>query len=310
MLLLLVVTLTLPPAPPAAARPDGPLVPERGALVGAYFRPPSGWSREATIRQLRRRERYFGRKVDIFHWYYSFGKTFPTWRERWNLRRNRRPMISWGGTDVRTINSGAHDALIRARANGVRRLRKRVFVRFLWEMEGYHLHQSIAPRPFKRAWRRVVRTFDERGARNAVWVWCPTAWGFAAGKAQRFYPGDRWVDWVCADGYNWAGVRSGERSHDVNDIFKAAHRFSRRHGKPMMVGEWGAVERAPGAKARWFRRARHQFKRDLRHIAALVYFDTKRTGTNWRVDSSSSSYAAYRELVRDPYYDPRKRVAR
>ena len=54
--------------------------------------------------------------------------------------------------------------------------------------------------------------FDAEGATNVTWAWCGTAWGMktpdsatsTAGSAYQYYPGDDVIDWVCADGFNWA----------------------------------------------------------------------------------------------------------
>jgi beta-mannanase len=53
------------------------------------------------------------------------------------------------------------------------------------------------------AWRHLHDLFAERGADNVRWVWCPNATAFTDRTAQQFYPGDGYVDWVCADGYDY-----------------------------------------------------------------------------------------------------------
>ena len=50
------------------------------------------------------------------------------------------------------------------------------------------------------------RSSRREGATNVGWVWCPLATGFTDGRAQKYYPGDDQVDWLCADVY--PGTRS------------------------------------------------------------------------------------------------------
>src|SRR5438105_15657730 len=79
---------------------------------------------------------------------------------------------------------------------------KPVFIEWFPDMDTSSL--AVSPASFVSAWRHVHDIFAARGATNAVWVWCPSAPGFASSTAQAYYPGDTYVDWACADGYNWA----------------------------------------------------------------------------------------------------------
>jgi hypothetical protein len=71
-----------------------------------------------------------------------------------------------------------------------------------------------------------------------------------------------------------------------------------------MVGEWGVVERAPGAKAEWLAGARTALKSRLPKIAAVVYFDADRQ-YDWRLATSPGSLAAFKALAADPYFNRR-----
>ena len=56
---------------------------------------PLDSSAAADKRALLAEERYLGRKIDIVHWFYSWNKTFPSWREPYQIANGRVPMISW-----------------------------------------------------------------------------------------------------------------------------------------------------------------------------------------------------------------------
>ena len=115
--------------------------------------------------------------------------------------------------------------------------------------------------------------FRAEGADNVRWVWCPNASAFNDGTAQTFYPGDDFVDWTCADGYNWAPGRPGDDYRSFQDIFAGFYGWARLQKKPIMVGEFGVQERNPGEKAEWILAARDAVKSDFPLMRAVVYFE-------------------------------------
>jgi Glycosyl hydrolase family 26 len=282
------------------ARPAASLAPPTGALLGAWVTPPGDFTDVGRRDAIARLEADLGRRLDIDHHFYAWDKPFPTADERWDLRQGRIPMISWGDADTVAVASGAEDALIRSRADAVRALGSPVLLRWFWEMDGSRYAQvAHSPEHYVAAWRHLHDVFAERGADNARWVWCPNASGFADNSAPRYWPGGAYVDWVCADGYDYPWT-----DQSFAQVFAAFHRWGATTGKPLMVGEFGAVEGSPGDKAQWLRDARAALKERLPRIAAIVYFDATRR-YDWRVDSTPASFQAFRTLATDPYFDRR-----
>jgi hypothetical protein len=281
------------------------LVPERGSLFGSWVKPRTGWDMQDQKAAIRRFEDTAGRQLDVNHFYYAFDKEFPTWHEAWSLRRGSVPMISWNGTAAGAIAGGRYDTMIRQRADAVRELGAPVFLRFFWEMDG-EPDLIASPAQYVRAWRHVRDIFARRGATNASWVWCPNAWAFTEGRAGRFYPGDRWVDWLCADGYNWAPRKHGSRWRSFSEIFADFYRWGKRRGKPMMVGETGVQEdrRHAGRKQRWLLNARGAMKRTFPRIRAFVYFHSD-SNYPWWIDSSRRAAKGFREIARSSYFRTR-----
>jgi hypothetical protein len=280
--------------------PPGALAPKSGALLGAWVTPPGDFTSQGQQAAVTELETQLGRRLDINHHFYRWDKPFPTDNERWDLANGRIPMISWGDQDTRRVASGADDDLIRQRADAVAALGRPVLLRWFWEMDG-NRYRSVAhsPEEYVAAWRHLHELFAERGAANVRWVWCPNASAFADHSAQRFYPGDAFVDWVCADGYDYPW-----NTASFAELFKAFHAWGAGTGKPLMVGEWGAVERSPGAKARWLADAHTALKTRLPRIAAVVYFDADRE-YDWRIGTSPDSLAAFEAMAADPYFDRR-----
>jgi hypothetical protein len=300
------IGVALPPAPSQAqsARPMGPLVPEEGTLFGAYVKPSSGWDREDVQAGIVRMEAQIGRSLAIDHHFAPWGIQFPSWKEPWDVANGRIPMTSWGAISTRRVNSGAVDDFIRARADEVREFGHPIFIRWFWEMNGdASFRQAGRPSRFIAAWRRIRWIFGRQGATNAIWVWCPTAWGFSDGSAQRYYPGDSYVDWLCATGFNWAPGREGNPWRRFRDIFDAFYTFGSRTGKPMMVGAYGVQERELGEKAAWFTEASADLKDVFPAVAAVVYFNSNRD-FDWRVTTSASSLDAFRAMGLESHFNP------
>jgi hypothetical protein len=285
------------------------LAPLSGALLGAFVNPDNAWrGNDDSFAKVRAFESLIGRTLDIDLHYYAWDNVFPSGLEQWDIAGGRIPLITWYGTKLDDINSGASDVLIRARAAGVRKLGAPVFIRWGWEMNGdWYPHSGAqnmpdGPTKFIEAWRRIHRLFDEAGATNAVWVWSPNfeskpkaAWN----NWLNYYPGDKFVDWVGIDAYNWGTSQRWSGWRSLADLVKPIYtRFAAR--KPIMIAETASAE-VGGSKARWIHDAAQAISRDLPAVKALVWFDVDKE-TDWRVDSSAPALAAFRELAQDPYF--------
>ncbi|HYH48286.1 MAG TPA: glycosyl hydrolase, partial [Acidimicrobiia bacterium] len=303
--------LPTPDRPALPAVPSTPATPPRstppGALFGAHIEAP-GDDHGVQMAAVEERERDLGRRLAIDHHFYPWDKEFPTARERVDLRDGRIPMISWNGKTLNlAIGLGQHDELIRTRARAVKALGGKVLIRWMWEMDGRQKAEHTRhPALYVAAWRRIHDTFAEEGATNVQWVWCPNATAFRkqdARNAPAYYPGDDYVDWVCADGYNWAPGRKGDRWRSFASIYKDFYEWGIARGKPLMVGEYGAQERNPGEKAQWITDAREALKSQFPGIKAVVYFDANKD-YDWRVTSSPETLAAFRAMANDPWFRP------
>jgi hypothetical protein len=295
------------PAPslvPPTATPGGP----PGALFGAYVQ---GTSSKADVQMaaVERREHDLGRRLAINHHFYPWDQEFPTVREEADLQAGRIPLISWNGKDTLSlgIGLGQHDDLIKTRARAVKALGQKVMIRWMWEMDGRKkAEDSRHPALYVAAWRRIHDVFAAEGATNVQWVWCPNATAFRPEderNAPAYYPGDEYVDWICADGYNWAPGRQGDQWRSFASIYGAFYEWGMARAKPLMVGEFGAQERNPGEKAQWLTDAREALKTRFPGIKAVVYFDANKD-YDWRVTSSPETLAAFRDMANDPWFTP------
>ncbi|MDT4921537.1 MAG: hypothetical protein QOI15_2439 [Pseudonocardiales bacterium] len=131
------------------------------------------------------------------------------------------------------IAHGDRDAYLDGQAAALAALGTPVFLRFTWEFD-IRYFGATAAEVHRAAWRHTWSRFQHAGATNVAFVWCPTWLAYQDGTADRFYPGNSYVDWIAADGY--------ARSPDYRPfatMFTAANVFALNHGKPFMVAETG-----------------------------------------------------------------------
>ena len=286
-------------------------VPDEGALLGVYPKPKDGdWTVEGQKRRYEYLEGVMGRRFDIGHYFHKWDAGVPTWREEWHVEQGRVPMISWanfradgGGVYSSEIVAGQEDDLIRAHADSLRDFGSPILVRWFWEMDGSNKAEwAQDPETWIAAWRHIVSIFREQGADNVEFVWCPNAWAFNTGDGADWYPGDGWVDWLCADGYNWAPGQDGAEWMSLGDIFGAFHDWGAGKNKPMMIGETGVQERNPGEKPAWILDIPDELRTRLPAVKALVYFDSD-TIYDWWIDSTPDSLEAFADMSQDSWFN-------
>ncbi|MGH9024272.1 MAG: hypothetical protein ACRDV9_14450, partial [Acidimicrobiia bacterium] len=235
----------------------------------------------------------------------------------WDVSLGRVPLVGWACQNSANINSGQYDEVIRTTGLAFQALGAEFFMRYCWEMDGSKRIKDEsdddgdgnrsephvgAPEDFIRAWNRIYDiiaaplvpmvhevplTVARVGAKNVIWVWCGNAAFFkdtndAGHYAWDYYPGDAVVDWVSADGYNWAlskrnrnanppyskdrwrgmveifdefmvwarwtpasgPVPDGMRFENNGDLTGVPAAFPRKGAvRPIMIGEYGAIEK-------------------------------------------------------------------
>lgn len=289
-----------PDAGPAAPRRTASIrPPAHGALFGAYVDPPE-YVEPARISAVEHFEEQIGRRLAVYHDYHTWTDPFPSASDTYFADRGTTLLLSWAGTDTRTILSGADDAMIRARAAALARLGRPVLLRWRWEMNRPNLAAEIhSGGDYIAAWRHLHDLFAEAGATNVGWVWCPLVDAPADHDYAAYYPGDDDVDWLCADGY----ARSEGQSFEA--VFGPFLDWASAIDKPIIIGEFGREAQVAGSRADWLADAR-RFVKQTPRIKALVYFESSRESIgSWAVADDPRDLAAFRAWGADPYFDPR-----
>jgi hypothetical protein len=305
---LLVASVAASPSTASPNRPTGKLVPVAGALFGTTV-DGMGSGPGTGLTAL---ENKIGRRFDIVDTYYDWRNTFPTKIERNMVAMGRIPMISWKGVALQPIISGRFDKMIRARANALHAFKDWVFLRWGWEMNGTweawsgDRNQPNGPAKFVKAWRHIRQIFWAAHASNVIFVWAPNDGDLPRASWNHFthyYPGDKYVDWVGVDGFNWGGTHSWSNWLSIDGILAPVYN-AYHNRKPIMVAETGSTEKG-GNKAKWIAHARSVLRTRYPSVAAFVYFNgTSPDNADFRATTSAAAFSAYKAMAGDPYWNP------
>lgn len=282
------------PATPSALT-DVALVPVNGILLGHYY--GSGTINETDSR--------IGRHPKIHLSYYGWGDHWAKSEStKQDLADDRIPLINWEPFDIKfsDIVNGKYDSQIRQQADEAKAIGSSFFLDFAAEMneeEGWGDHN---PDLYINAFRHIHDIFVARGVTNAVWVWCPNNVDSPGQPtSMQYYPGDKYVDWVGADGYNWGTSNADHEWETFYDVFKNIYSKISATGKPVMIGEMGSDE-IGGDKAEWISQIIPTLKDKFPAIKAVIWFDVDKE-RHWQINSSQKTLEAYRTMAKDPYYN-------
>ena len=257
--------------------------------------------------------------------------SYRDWNEGWStalveprfidpvVARGAVPMITWlprldSGDPIlqpayapAAIAAGAYDPYLERAAREAAAFRRPLLLRLAHEMNGSWSSWGAgvngnAPAEYVAMWRHVVAIFRAVGATNVRWVWSPNVRGAgssptsaAVAPFQPFYPGDRWVDFVALDGYNWGAVR-GSGWHSFASLFAPSYdALVKLTEKPVMIAETASAE-AGGSKAAWIRSIPSVLRERMPRVRALIWFDRDKE-TDWEVASSVPAREAFRAVA-------------
>jgi Glycosyl hydrolase family 26 len=235
------------------------------------------------------------------------------------------PFFSWGVEaegknrfeqprfQLSDVIAGRYDSYIREFAYQAVAWGHPFFLRLNWEMNGDWFLWSEQvndnqPGDYVQAWRHIHDIFTQVGATNATWVWCPNS--DPRGRLQDLrvlYPGDRYVDWTCLDGYNWgtgSPVVKRKPWTRFAGLFDRSYRRIVDHlapSKPMVIGEF-ASSGYGGNQATWIRDALIRIPTRYPRIRGLLWYDINDRRAGWPIESSLASTEAFRKQIDSPVY--------
>ena len=237
------------------------------------------------------------------------------------LRHGTIPMITWEPwqwpeEDARPedqpdfslseILKGKYDDYIRGWARDLKQISGTIFFRPMHEMNGnwYPWCGKVngnRPEEYIETWRYIRSIFREAQNCQLIWVWSPYAHSVpkeSDNEVWRYYPGDKEVDWLALDGYNWGETRDGSTWQSFEEIFKEGYDTLTEldSEKPLMVGEMGCAEEG-GNKGKWIEEAFQSLGQRFPRIRAFIWFNVNKE-CDWRIESSPRSIKAFKENIR------------
>ena len=262
-------------------------------------------------------EKRMGRKFTVVMWYSDWSLPFQRDLCEKLDKDGYIPHIVWEpwlwsdkkAIKLDNINAGEWDGYIRTWAQDLKRYGKPVFIRWGHEfnIEGYPwgiVNNSKNPAKYVKAYRHVHDIFTSLGVTNARWIWCPMreSWPMESWNDMHLcYPGDKYVDWIGIDGYNWGTTQSWSMWQTFKLLFRDVARdlWRRYPGKPLMIAEFAAAEEG-GDKGEWISQIVEELK-NMPYIKNINWFD-QRKETDWRIDSSKRSVSEFSKMMKDPYF--------
>jgi len=262
-------------------------------------------------------EQRLDRRIDIVHWFQNWaGDDWIPWMHTEVFSAvtdgDRLPLLTWMPADgaqvdqnqsdfrLEAITDGRYDDYIARTARDLKAIGGPIYLRLMHEMNGNWSPwgatiSNNTPARYVAAWRHIHDIFAAEGATNVKWVWCPMAESTPDTRANRlenYYPGDRYVDILSLDGYNWGSTRpdmGGWRS--FKKIFREpVNRLSALGDQPIWLAEVGSAPEG-GDKAKWIREMWKVAAR-WKQIEAIVWFDQDKE-RNWTSTSSEAVAAAF-----------------
>ena len=259
-----------------------------------------------------------GKKPATIIWYVDWQQSFPVTYAQNVIDYGAVPHIVWEAeywsnserVKINDIIAGKWDDYIRSWAKAIKAFNEPVFLRLGHEFNTQTYPWGVGrtgqdPAVFVKFYRRVVDIFKAEGVDNAKWVWClnnysnpDEAWNDWVDA----YPGDKYVDWIGIDGYNWGSTQTWSGWETFKVLFRDQMRRAKKlwPTKPIMIAEFSSTEKG-GDKATWIKELPGYLKSSMRDIDCLVWFDIKKEA-DWRIKSSNNSLAAFQTIIKDPIF--------
>jgi mannan endo-1,4-beta-mannosidase len=302
-------------APLAAATPNNAM------LLGIYYG-NQGWN----MQQVEALESWQGKKnavINLFTDWTNNNQTISNLfnQQLGNIWNNKNvPLVTWEpftGTatpldiEVRIAN-GEYDAYINTWADNMKTFLsgadavygttddRRAYLRFAHEMNGNWYPWSAAvgnnsPTDYINMWQHVKTIFDRKGmdATRLQWVWSANNTDVGGFRAEEFYPGDAYVDWIAVDGYNWGTSNNRSSWNTPQQVYgEMIDRLRMLTDKPLAITEFASTTAGGGVtgKSRWIADAFNYFA--TKKVKMAVSFNEDKE-TDWGMFGDMSGEGTY-----------------
>lgn len=253
-----------------------------------------------------------GKNPSIVMWYISWQTSgFPQAQAQQVYDKGYVPHIVWEpwmGLDE--ILAGKWDTYLQTFGTSVKQYGHPVMLRFAHEFNGdwypWNFESGVmggtvlTPERWVQAYQYVHDKVVAAGGTNAIWLWSPNVGngGKNPHDITSYYPGDAYVDWVAADGYNWGTSQSWSSWQSFSQVFGPTYDkvVANYPGKPIMIGEFGCSstgETIGKDKPIWITDTFDQLSNTYPQIKAFIWFNLNKE-TDWRFSTTPQSTAAFK----------------
>ncbi|NGX28731.1 MAG: Endoglucanase H [Candidatus Anoxychlamydiales bacterium] len=196
------------------------------------------------------------------------------------------------------IVNGKYDEYLDEFIFQIKAFKKPIIIRFAHEMNLSRYHWGVekdeynesSPDIYIQMFRYIVDYFKKNKVKNALFAFCPnvdsvpnTSWN----KFKNYYPGDKYVDILGLDGYNW-GTCASEKNLGWNSSWRSFKKTFQNPVdelrdlsmlKPIIVFETSSAEKG-GNKTYWLEKAIKEAK--SLDITALCWFQVNKE-CKWKI---------------------------
>jgi hypothetical protein len=275
-----------------------------GCAIGAFVN---------GLHQLNDFQGRIGRKLAVVLLYSHWTDEFPRNDVAAINANGSIPLITWEpwindpAGNLTAIAAGTHEKFVHDFVQTAKEWGKPLLLRFAHEMngnwypwDGAHNGGAAAAERYQKAWLYIYNVKEKLGARNIQLVWCPNNLDLPAEKWNQsgaYFPGDKYVDWIGMDGYNW-GYNGWQSFPEVfTPIYRKLTSLSE---KPLLIGEFASAEQG-GSKAQWISEAFSQLSDRFSRVKLFCWFNIDKE-RDWRINSSETAETAFRRAISSSYF--------
>ena len=225
-----------------------------------------------------------------------------------------RLMVTWEPWRAQTKTAIDYDGLLRGEydtyittfAEKLKNVGKPIFLRFAHEMNGDWYPWSgsrVTSGKYVQVYRHVKDVCDAAGADNVKWVFSINSEDVprsAENDFLKYYPGDKYTDFVGIDGYNWGSTKPWSKWTTFEEIFKKCYtKVTANINKPVMISEFSSAETG-GDKVLWIKDALRCVKK-WKRVKAFILFNIDKEA-KWSFPAGTKAAEELKEQLADPYF--------
>jgi beta-mannanase len=194
------------------------------------------------------------------------------------------------------IVNGSQDDYINNFASSIKDYNSPVIIRFAHEMNGNWYPWGNSSDKYKNAYRYIHDKFIQLDISNVKWMWSINNESVPyenISSASKYYPGNKYVDIVGVDGFNFGTVKVESSWRSFEDTFSDAYNFLiSTYDKKIVFSEVASAEQG-GDKSVWVNDMFDSLNKRFTSVEEIVWFNLIKE-TDWRFDSTQSSLEAFK----------------